>query len=102
MKHRCTREQRLQAIADYMRGTAPKEIAEQLGVTTSAVYRWVRVGVESPCDMDCEHCRRPVDQCRGGAKKSPYTDKSQKPIRHGHESHEKNMPMLHSCGRRKG
>ena len=33
------------------------------------------------CNMDCEHCTRPVSKCKGGSEKTAYIDPSTKPLR---------------------
>lgn len=35
------------------------------------------------CDMDCEHCTRPADQCHGGSTRSPYAKKNAHTMRDG-------------------
>lgn len=33
------------------------------------------------CDMDCEHCTRPRDKCKGGTYHTAYTDRELQPTR---------------------
>lgn len=94
-----TPEQKAEVMNLLGSGFSASHVSKLTGVPAKTVRNW-GARLLGRCDMDCEHCELPQSRCHGGSKKTPYTDKGQRPIMHGEENHEHEMPALHRAGRK--